>query len=306
MPETTTSVSESRAAVSDRGQESTSTGSTSERKSVLGAASSSAASSSAASNAADWRSALPEDIRSDPTLESIKDVVSLAKGYVHAQRMLGGKLVMPGKDADEKAWSDFYEKLGKPRSPEDYGLEKLSETGGYSELNSEDLKRFSQVAHKAHLNTKQVSLLLSWYVDLARQARSDMEASVDQEYQEAVRALRREYGNAFDAKIQLATSVVNQIGGEPLMRALKETGASSNPEVVKALVKIGGMLGEGRFFGGGSTTQALSPSEAQDRIRAKRLDGEFHKAWVDPRHPGHERAVEEMKALYDQAYPKVT
>ena len=37
----------------------------------------------------DWRSTLPDDIKADESLKHIQDVPSLAKSYIHAQKMVG-------------------------------------------------------------------------------------------------------------------------------------------------------------------------------------------------------------------------
>ena len=50
----------------------------------------------------DFRSSLPEDLREEASLADIKDVGSLAKSYVNAQRMLGSSIRIPGQDAGEE------------------------------------------------------------------------------------------------------------------------------------------------------------------------------------------------------------
>ena len=48
----------------------------------------------------DWKQSIPEDIRADKSLESIKDVGSLAKSYIHAQKLVGSdKIPIPNKYA---------------------------------------------------------------------------------------------------------------------------------------------------------------------------------------------------------------
>ena len=69
----------------------------------------------------DWRSSLPEDIREDPSLKPLQDINSLAKSYVHSQRMLGtDKVVVPGKYATPDEWRGFYHKVGLPEEVKDY------------------------------------------------------------------------------------------------------------------------------------------------------------------------------------------
>ena len=70
-----------------------------------------------------WRDSLSDDIKGDASLENINDINSLAKGYVHAQRMVGAdKIALPGKYATEDDWQQVYTKLGRPDSPENYEL----------------------------------------------------------------------------------------------------------------------------------------------------------------------------------------
>ena len=70
---------------------------------------------------ADWKSSLSDEIRSDKSLENIKDVEGLAKSYVHAQKLVGAdKIPVPNKFATEKDWDAVYEKLGRPKDASGY------------------------------------------------------------------------------------------------------------------------------------------------------------------------------------------
>ena len=99
--------------------------------SVLGAGSSEAPAPEVVS---DWRSGLPEDVAGDPSLADIKDVSSLAKSYVHAQRMVGrDKVSIPQEGAGEDEWNSFYDRLGRP---EKYEINKIirNSVHGYTGL----------------------------------------------------------------------------------------------------------------------------------------------------------------------------
>ena len=53
--------------------------------------------------ATDWKESLSEELRSDKSLENIKDIEGLAKSYVHAQKLVGAdKIPVPNKFATEK------------------------------------------------------------------------------------------------------------------------------------------------------------------------------------------------------------
>ena len=64
---------------------------------------------------------LPEDLRAEPSLRNFTDPVSLAKSYVHAQRMIGAdKIPLPGKSATDDEWRQVYKRLGAPDNPKGY------------------------------------------------------------------------------------------------------------------------------------------------------------------------------------------
>ena len=67
----------------------------------------------------DWKASLSEDLRNDPSLSSISDVGSLAKSFVHAQRMVGAdKVAIPKDDASPDDWNEYYNRLGRPEKYE--------------------------------------------------------------------------------------------------------------------------------------------------------------------------------------------
>ena len=60
-----------------------------------------------------WRDSIPEDLRDDASLKDITDPGVLAKNYVHAQKMLGTSVRIPGEDAGPEDLEAFYSKLDK-------------------------------------------------------------------------------------------------------------------------------------------------------------------------------------------------
>ena len=81
---------------------------------------------------------LPEDLRGEPSLKNFTDAGSLAKSFVHAQRMIGAeKLPLPGKSATEDEWNTIYSKLGRPDSAADYQVE------GVQNLEAEEISSFA-------------------------------------------------------------------------------------------------------------------------------------------------------------------
>ena len=123
----------------------------------------------------DWRAALPEDIRSEPSLKDIKDLTGLAKGYVHAQKLVGMDrsklLAVPGEDAPEDAWNEFYDKIGRPKAPTDYRLpvEEVKFENGVQRSEAAE-KWLQETAHKYGLTPKQAAGMYKDYMGFVGQS----------------------------------------------------------------------------------------------------------------------------------------
>src|SRR5581483_740520 len=109
-----------------------------------------------------WHASLPEDLRSNQSLGKFKDVGSLAKSYVELEKHQGGALRLPGEDAKPEDWDAFYNKLGRPESPDKYEV-KRPELGEGIQWPEQTEKSFLQQAHKLGLNSKQAQGLMDWF-----------------------------------------------------------------------------------------------------------------------------------------------
>ena len=101
-----------------------------------------------------WRSMIPEEIRDHKSLATIQDVGSLAKGFVHAQSMIGAdKIALPGKSSTADDWNAVYSKLGRPEDPSGYQINYTPPEG----VQPDDgvVQWFMGVAHEAGLNNTQ-------------------------------------------------------------------------------------------------------------------------------------------------------
>ncbi|MBQ6352029.1 MAG: hypothetical protein IJJ28_02025, partial [Lentisphaeria bacterium] len=76
--------------------------------------------------AENWREGLPESIRSEKCLDSIKTIGTLAQSYVHAQKSMGAnKVAIPGENATPEEIDAFHKALGRPDKMEDYSTDKV-------------------------------------------------------------------------------------------------------------------------------------------------------------------------------------
>ena len=253
----------------------------------------------------DWRDSLPDDLKADPSLASIKDVQGLAKGYVHAQKLVGAdKVVIPGRDAPQEEIDAFYAKLGRPESADKYEWPTENLPEGV-EIADADKGKIGEIAHDLGLSKTQAAKLYRAYAQQIADGQASISSTIEQQRTEAEQSLRKEWGKAFDQNIALAQSAVKEFGGDELLQALDGAGLSNHPAVVKAMAKIGRAISEDEVIGGGKKQSFdKSPAEAQAELANLGMDAEFTKALTQDNHPGHAAAVKRRQALYEQAYPE--
>lgn len=269
----------------------------------------------------DFLSNLPEDIRNEGCFQNIKDLNSLAKSYHSAQKMLGSRIPIPTEDSSEDVRKDFYERLtqvpGVAKLPSEGNTEEFNnffnalgrpETeDGYKyeipegvQLNQDLVNQFNATAHKAGLTQQAAQEIMGWYASQEQEAMNSV-----QEAQKATDiALKEQWGNAYDSKMQdtkaAAIHIMEQYGDDA--KALINSPMGNNPAFFNILAKLGSNLHEtGVLQGGKSANFGRTPEEAQAKIN-EIIANPSH-AYYDASNPGHNEAVKQMAELYNDVYP---
>ena len=247
--------------------------------------------------ASDWKSALPKELQEDASLKKFTSLDALAGAYINAQKLIGAdKIPVPGKYTTDDEWKEIYKKLGVPEKLEEYDI-KFKDGVPVAE---EFSKTFKEKAHTLGILPKQAQALAEWFSDSIAQGQQSAEMVSAEEFENNKKALVKEWGNAFDLNINRANKVVNDLGGEELVKMLNDTGAGANPVVLKFLAKIGeNLYKEHKFVEGESSNNSYTPKELDTKIGQLRADP----AYYDKNHPKHKTIVDEIKSLYDLRYP---
>jgi hypothetical protein len=239
-----------------------------------------------------WRETIPEDIRSDASLKDIKDITSLAKGYVNSQKLIGSKLSIPG-EGDEAAWNTLYDKLGRPVTPDKYEVKRPEIPEGLAY--NEDLeKQFLPVAHKIGLNGKQANALIAWQTEMVKQEAEQYKQGM----KTAEEALKKEWGNDYANKVSIAQRIIKDYAGQEVVDFLEKTKLGNNPAFIKFIHEIGSTLVEdGAAPKGGGNGNGISAEGAQQKINTLLADPQFTSKYFNNRMPGHKEAVAEIFQL---------
>lgn len=238
---------------------------------------------------------VPEDIKSNSEmmkpLESVKDISSLIKGYVHAQKQIGKAITVPSAEAKPEDWDSFYTKIGRPESPDKYEVKRPSDSKLPYDEGME--KKFLATAHKAGLNKRQAQGVLDWW----NQEQESQYQQRQQTQENAEAELKKEWGQNYDSKVALAQRGLKRYGDENFVKFLEETGFGNHPLVIKVFAKIG-ENGRETPAPGGDAAGAMSKQEAQAEINKLMGDKEFSKKYYGPREPGHQEAIDKINELH--------
>ena len=248
---------------------------------------------------------LPEELRKEPSLAAIKDVHALAKGYVNAQKMIGAKrIALPAADAGDQAWNDFYAAIGRPEAPDKYEMPKVE----VHESLKPDEKKMTEVKglfHKLGLTPKQASGIMEYYMKSSDAVVRGQLSQTEQQSQAATAELKQEWGDKFDANLDVAKAVIKKFGDEKFLTYLEGSGMGNNAQLIRVLNKVGMAMMEDVSRGGGAGGDLNLTDQSRAVAEIDRLKGEseFQKALHDVRNPGHNAAVQRWTNLFAAAYP---
>lgn len=245
---------------------------------------------------------MPEELTGDASLQQIKTVQDLAKGYVNAQKLVGAdKIALPGANADDEAWGAFHSKLGRPDDVAGYEFTPAKEDAHFKP--DEGLvKGFSEVAHKFGLSQKQAAGLYDWYSGSGEEQMSTIEGAMSEKREVAEKALRTEFGTAFEEKVKLSQAAVRELGGEELQAFMNETRLGDSVPLIKAFAKMGAMMVEDRLEGAGGVRFGTGKAEALAELETLKGNAEHVKAYITADHPGHKAAFDKQTKLMELAY----
>ncbi len=260
-----------------------------------------AAAAAAAGDDTPWFDSLPEDSVNESDMGILKrfeSVPELAKGYLNAFNLVGrSKIPMPESDAD---WDDTYNRLGRPEDSNEYELNMADDLPQELKTQmSENQDWFKLTAHEIGLNKKQADALYTRYTSMVGDTIKTRADTVTEEMRVATETLRTEYGQAYEGKLILANRAIDQIGGEALINLFDSSGVGRNPEVVKAFVKIGEMIGE--EIGIDKMGEPLStPEDLQMEI-----DTLMQKpAYINAQDPSHNSVVKKVQQFMKLLHPE--
>lgn len=250
-----------------------------------------------AGNPTPWNAGFDEDTSAYVGNKGWQSPVDILNSYRNLEKFAGGSknlLELPGADADPTAFDAFYNKLGRPESPDKYGL-KVPD-GADADLTD----WFKQNAHKTGLTDKQAATLFDAWNEMSASRMQAMQQEALQTSEQEIAALQKEWGQGYEAQIDSGKRAVAALGydAEKLNALESKMGTA---EMLKLFAAVGSKMGEDSFADGnrsGNTTFGLTPAAASQQIADLKMDKNFMNEYLS----GNKDAVAKMQRLMGFAH----
>jgi hypothetical protein len=218
-----------------------------------------------------WRDSLPDDIKSDPSLQVFNDVPSLAKSYLSTKAHVGKKgVIVPTDKSSDEEWSAFFKSAGQPE------LDKyeIKAPQGVN-ANPEAVAKFKEIFHKAGLLPRQAQAVLDAYLPYAQETANSRAEALKAQRQEGLANLKKEWGQGWDKQIGYAKLFMREHGGDGAMEWQSNTDIGNDAMFLKLMAKAGSLMGEDKLRGDGGATTGKTPAEIQSRIDSLMQDPKY-------------------------------
>jgi hypothetical protein len=247
-----------------------------------------------------WFESLPEGLRGDPSLQAFKgkDVSAVVESYINAQKLVGGSLRVPGKDAKPEDVQRFkdeaYTKLGRPETPDKYSYKRPAPEELGIQWSEAEEKQFLQAAHKLGLNSEQVEGLMRYQAELTKRSGPDYAA----DYENCMKTLtdgeegQPGWGSMTPRFLGVAKRAVDSMFPAGTMAKLDASGLSNDPAFIRGLYRVGKELIEDGVISG--DVEPRSDGQDSMQVELDRIMKDPKNPYFDATHADHEAAVRKV------------
>jgi len=244
---------------------------------------------------------------SDPDLRSYAEgkhfdqagFEGVVKSYRHLEQLFGRDkagltIMMLGDDPTSEQTNEFYTKLGRPKTAQDYGLTPPEgQDSAFADW-------ASGIFHEAGLTQKQAEQIAGRWDAYQNDSATTAQTIRDSTAEAAVAELKKEWGAAYVGKVAGIESAAGKLGLTlPQLGALHT--ALGGAGAMRFVDRLNSQMGEHVHDSGAPERGgAMTPEQAKTAMSEMMLNKDFMSAWLDRGHPGHHAAMAKKEAMSRQ------
>lgn len=243
----------------------------------------------------------PDFAKAHPGLAKFSEPSALYKSYESLQSMLGSQnkvpVLNPTSTPEEIAL--YREKMGVPTDAKGYELKlpaKLDNKDVPTDLMPQaSLDKWAERFHKANIPKAVAAELVSEYLRESLTAVDGINNGMAEARQQAETALKTDWGQNYTKNLALAERAAAAVGLTKEMVA-NDPALANNPNFIRAMVKVGAMMGEDSAAGARGT----QPSIANPDVRLAEIRSQMMTKGYNKNSPVHASLMQEMQTLIGQ------
>lgn len=258
-----------------------------------------------------WGDGLDASMQQLVQTKGWKSPAEVLKGYAELEGFAGRAVAIPGDDAKPEDVDKFYNKLGRPEAPEKYDFSNFKVPDGLP-WNPKVQDGMRGVLHKAGVSQKSAAVLMDGYAALQNEEWKAREANAADFATKGKAALEKDWGNDFQANLDLANRAVKEVFGNDLedakgIQLADGTYLLDHPNLAKVFKRLGSAISEdGDLVGarGDGVSGANGPINTPQQAEAEiaRIRGDAAKdpehPYVNRKHPEYQKMQAHMTRLY--------
>jgi hypothetical protein len=247
-----------------------------------------------------WKDSLPEELKTLPFMGMVNDIPTLVKNYANAQKMVGAdKVAIPGANASKEDWQGVFQKLGLPKTVEEYKVDV--EKG--KELDKEFMGSFAKLAHENGILPHQAKAMAEFLFNADKETRTKDEENYRLQTAGELKKLQGEWGEQYKENVAKAKAALREFADKDTQEAIRKSGLGNNTHLLKILAKMGDTLSEDKIKGeGGGGGFRLTPSQAQAELDTIHRD--LKHPYYNASHSEHLVAKAKVRELYQMITPQ--
>jgi hypothetical protein len=195
-----------------------------------------------------WAATLRPDQQQHELAKRFKKNPEIFDEYLKLNEKLQRSVAVPGEGATPEEWDEYYRKLGRPDSADEYELD------GGEVVGEEFTKWFKQQAHATGMTKRQAESIYAKLQEFTTQQQEESLSATTRAREKALNTLKTEYGEDFDETIAGARRIIQKFGGEEFTQFLNEEvggkKVGDDPRVIRTLMNIYKAVAEDKLLPG--------------------------------------------------------
>lgn len=224
-----------------------------------------------------WSHHIPEDMKSDETLNRFGTTADVAKAYVEIRKKMGGSIAVPNGDSSKKDIAEFYDKLGRPAESDSYKLPEM-ELPDEIKVSDETVKWFRETSYNLGLSQLQTENLYREYHSMLRSEHEGQGKASEEYRNETMENLKKDWGASYKDNIDTASRTAQQLFPDDFIEALNQAGVGNDPVILKAFFGLSKKIG-GDSIKGTTGDRSIIEEKSLNEQRAELLRNPLY--WKD-------------------------